>query len=102
MSERDSEREPLAEGSLLSHLIELRDRLLRSFVAVSVVFLAIVGFSNRIYTFVATPLLQKLPKGASMIATSLTAPFLEPIKLAFFCALFLAMPYVLYQVWAFV
>jgi sec-independent protein translocase protein TatC len=101
-SERDPQREPLAEGSLISHLMELRDRLLRAFIVVSVIFLAIVGFSNRIYTFVATPLLHKLPKGASMIATNLTSAFLEPIKLVFFCALFLAMPYVLYQIWAFV
>ena len=103
MSERPGESgEQLAEGSLLSHLLELRDRLLRCFIAVAVVFAPLAFFSNRIYTFLADPLTKKLPKGASIIATSLTAPFMEPIKLSFFVAIFVAMPYLLYQAWAFV
>jgi sec-independent protein translocase protein TatC len=100
-SEHDAPEE-LAEGSLISHLVELRDRLLHSFIAVLIVFIPLAFYSNKLFTFIATPLIRKLPKGASIIATSLTAPFMEPIKLAFFTALFMAMPYLLYQAWAFV
>src|SRR3974390_2865035 len=102
MTDHDEAEETLAEGSLISHLLELRDRLMRSFVGVLLVFIPLAFFSNRLFTFVATPLIQKLPPGASIIATSLTAPFMEPIKLAFFTALFIAAPWVLYQIWAFV
>ena len=96
------EREQLAEGSLISHLVELRDRLLRAVITVFVVFLPCAFFSNELFTLVATPLIEKMPKGTSMIATSLVSPFLTPLKLSLFVALFVAMPYVLYQVWAFV
>jgi sec-independent protein translocase protein TatC len=102
MSISGHERETLAEGSLISHLMELRDRLLRSVIAVGVLFLPCAYFQNRLYTLIALPLLSKLPQGASMIATSPVSPFLVPLKLAFMSALFLAMPYVLYQAWAFV
>lgn len=94
--------EKLAEGSLVSHLIELRDRLLRAFLAVIVVFIPCAIFSNDIFTIVAQPLIDKLPKGGTLIATSVISPFMTPFKLAFFVALFIAMPVVLYQVWAFV
>jgi sec-independent protein translocase protein TatC len=96
------ERENLAEGSLISHLIELRDRLLRAVVAVAVLFIPCAIFSNELFTLVATPLIERMPAGTSMIATSLVSPFLTPLKLSLFVGLFLAMPYVLYQVWAFV
>ena len=96
------EPEQLAEGTLISHLLELRDRLLRAFLAVIVVFTPIAFFANEVFTFVAQPLIDQLPKGASLIATSVISPFMTPFKLAFFVALFLAMPFVLYQVWAFV
>jgi len=96
------EPEQLAEGTLISHLLELRDRLLRAFLAVIVVFIPIVFFANEVFTFVAQPLIDQLPKGASLIATSVISPFMTPFKLAFFVALFLAMPFVLHQVWAFV
>ncbi|MBM4214563.1 MAG: twin-arginine translocase subunit TatC [Gammaproteobacteria bacterium] len=96
------EPEQLAEGTLISHLLELRDRLLRAFLAVIVVFIPIAFFANEVFTFVAQPLIDQLPKGASLIATSVISPFMTPFKLAFFVALFLAMPFVLYQVWAFV
>lgn len=96
------EPEQLAEGTLISHLLELRDRLLRAFLAVIVVFIPIAFFANEVFTFVAQPLIDQLPKGASLIATSVISPFMTPFKLAFFVALFAAMPYVLYQVWAFV
>jgi len=96
------EPEQLAEGTLISHLLELRDRLLRAFLAVIVVFVPIAFFSNEVFTLVAQPLIDKLPAGSSLIATSVISPFMTPFKLAFFVALFAAMPYVLYQVWAFV
>jgi len=94
--------EQLAEGTLISHLLELRDRLLRAFIAVIVVFIPLAFFANELFTFVATPLIAQLPKGSSLIATSVISPFMTPFKLAFFVGLFVAMPYVLYQVWAFV
>jgi len=96
------EREPLAEGSLISHLVELRDRLLRAVIATAVLFVPCAIYSDELFTLIAMPLIEKLPQGTSMIATSLVAPFMAPLKLALFVALFLAMPYVLYQVWAFV
>jgi sec-independent protein translocase protein TatC len=96
------ERENLAEGSLISHLVELRDRLLRAVICIGVIFLPCAYFSNELFTLVATPLMQKMPAGTSMIATSLVSPFLAPLKLSLFVALFIAMPYVLYQAWAFV
>ena len=96
------EPEQLAEGTLISHLLELRDRLLRAFLAVILVFMPLAFFANEVFTFVAQPLIQQLPKGASLIATSVISPFMTPFKLAFFVALFVAMPFVLYQVWAFV
>lgn len=96
------EREQLAEGSLISHLVELRDRLLRAVIAIGVIFLPCALYSNQLFTLVANPLIAKMPKGTSMIATSVVAPFMAPLKLALFVALFLAMPYVLFQAWAFV
>jgi sec-independent protein translocase protein TatC len=97
-----AEDEQLAEGSLISHLMELRNRLLRAVIAIGILFAPCAFFSDRLFTLVATPLMEKMPKGTSMIATSLMAPFVAPLKLALFAALFLAMPYVLFQAWAFV
>ncbi len=94
--------EQLAEGTLISHLLELRDRLLRAFIAVLVVFVPLAFFANEVFTVVAQPLIAKLPEGSSLIATSVISPFMTPFKLAFFVALFIAMPFVLYQIWAFV
>jgi sec-independent protein translocase protein TatC len=96
------EREQLAEGTLISHLVELRDRLLRAVIAIAVLFAPCAYFSGELFTLIATPLIDKMPAGASMIATSVVSPFMAPLKLSLFVALFLAMPYVLYQVWAFV
>ncbi|MFO1428249.1 MAG: twin-arginine translocase subunit TatC, partial [Steroidobacteraceae bacterium] len=96
------EPEKLAEGTLISHLLELRDRLMRAFAAVLVAFVPCAYYSNEIFTIVARPLSEKLPKGSSLIATSVIAPFMTPFKLAFFVALFIAMPVVIYQIWAFV
>lgn len=99
MSESD---ETLAESPLISHLLELRDRLIRSFVVVLIAFAPCAYFKNEIFSALSKPLLDKLPQGATLIATSVVSPFMTPFKLAFFVALFLAMPFVLYQVWAFV
>jgi sec-independent protein translocase protein TatC len=97
-----SDREQLAEGTLISHLIELRQRLMKTVLAVGIAFIPCAIFANDLFTWVAMPLIKKMPQGASMIATSLVAPFMAPFKLALFVALFAAMPFVLYQAWAFV
>jgi sec-independent protein translocase protein TatC len=102
MTEAPKEHEQLAEGSLISHLLELRDRLLRAVIAIGIAFIPCAYFQNDLYTLIAEPLLRQLPKGASMIAISPIAPFLVPLKLAFMAAIFIAMPYILYQAWAFV
>lgn len=96
------EPEPLQEGTLISHLVELRMRLMRALLAVIIIFIPCAVFDDELFTFVATPLLQKLPLGAQMISTSVVAPFMAPLKLALLAALFLGMPFVLYQAWAFV
>ncbi|AGA90620.1 twin arginine targeting protein translocase subunit TatC [Thioflavicoccus mobilis 8321] len=90
------------EQPFISHLIELRNRLIRMLVAVGLVFLALFPFANDIYTAVAAPIMAKLPDGASMIATQIASPFLTPFKLALMVAVFVTAPYLLYQLWAFV
>jgi sec-independent protein translocase protein TatC len=102
MSQNPPEPEPLAEGTLISHLLELRDRLLRATLAVCVAFLPLVFYSNQLFTLIARPLIEKLPEGTSLIATSVVAPFMAPLKLAMIAAVFAAMPYILYQLWAFI
>jgi sec-independent protein translocase protein TatC len=97
----DPKVEPVAE-TFVSHLIELRQRLLRSVVAVLIVFAALFPFAKRLYNMLAQPLLSRLPEGAQMIAIDVVTPFVTPLKLAFFTAVFVAMPFLLYQVWAFV
>lgn len=98
----DEEEEDLEEATLISHLIELRSRLLRASIAVLVVFICLVPFAQDIFTAVATPLMAQLPEGSSMIATQVASPFLTPFKTTLFVALFFAMPIVIYQIWAFV
>ena len=95
------EQEELAEGTLLSHLIELRSRLIKISIAVIGLFVILLPFSQRIFVVVSQPLVDVLP-GQKMIATAVASPLLTPFKLTFFVALFIAMPVVLYQVWAFV
>jgi sec-independent protein translocase protein TatC len=90
------------EQSLLDHLIELRDRLLHMVLAVLIFFLVLFPFSEEIFTVVAKPLLALMPEGTSMIATSVTSPFLVPFKLVLLVAVLLAVPYLLHQLWAFV
>ena len=93
---------PDLEQPFLSHLIELRDRLLRVVIAVLAVFLVLFPFQNTVYSYLAQPLMAHLPEGTSMIATEVASPFLTPMKLAFVAAIFLSMPFILYQFWAFV
>ncbi len=90
------------QESFLSHLIELRTRLMRSIIAVVVVLLCLFPFAKMIYGALAAPLLRVLPHGATMIATDVTGTFLVPLKVTLMAAFLLALPYVLYQVWAFV
>ncbi len=99
---RDEEQqEDLAEGTLLSHLIELRSRLIKISIAVVGMFVILLPFSQKIFAVVSKPLVEVLP-GQKMIATAVASPLLTPFKLTFFVALFVAMPVVLYQAWAFV
>ena len=102
MSPSPSDGEPLAEATLITHLLELRIRLLRAVVAVLVCFVPLAFFQDELFTLIARPLIEKLPEGTSLIATSVVSPFMAPLKLALIAALFAAMPYVLFQVWAFV
>ena len=94
--------EKLAEGTLISHLLELRDRLLRAIVAIGIAFVPCMYYSNEIFSFVAQPLLAKLPQGGNLIATGVMTPFTTPFKLSFFAGVLIAMPYVIYQLWSFV
>jgi sec-independent protein translocase protein TatC len=88
--------------SFMSHLIELRDRLLRCVIALLVVFVCLFPFATQIYAFVARPMLASLPMGGQMIATGVVTTFFVPVKVTMLAALVIALPYVLYQVWAFV
>jgi sec-independent protein translocase protein TatC len=95
--------EPTEAGQgFISHLLELRDRLLRMILGILALFLLLFPFANDIYHFVAAPLLAILPKGTQMIATQVASPFLTPFKLSMVTAVFLAMPWILYQFWSFV
>ncbi|WP_447895149.1 twin-arginine translocase subunit TatC [Vreelandella sp. GE22] len=95
-------REDLSQAPLIEHLIELRSRLVKAVAVVLVMFLALYAFANDIYSFVADPLIALLPAGSQMIATEVASPFLAPFKLTLVVAVFLAIPFVLHQAWAFV
>lgn len=99
--DEEEQEEQLAEGTLLSHLMELRSRLIKISIAVVGMFVILLPFSQKIFVVVSKPLVDVLP-GQKMIATAVASPLLTPFKLTFFVALFAAMPVVLYQVWAFV
>ncbi|MBL8504953.1 twin-arginine translocase subunit TatC [Methylobacillus glycogenes] len=88
--------------SFVSHLIELRDRLLRIIIGLVLVMLALFPFANDIYHFLALPLLKSLPAGGQMIATDVTTPFFVPMKVVLLTAFMISLPHTLYQVWAFV
>jgi len=96
------EEERAREMPLVAHLAELRDRLLRIVLAVALVFLALVPFSQELYTWLAQPLMVHLPEGTSMIATRVASPFLTPFKLTLVAAVMLAIPYIFHQIWGFV
>lgn len=96
------ETENQEEMPLVSHLIELRTRIMRILGALGILFLALVGFSNDLYSLMSTPLRLLLPAGSSMVATDVTSSFMAPLKLTFFAAFFLGIPVVLYQIWAFI
>ena len=100
MSEDPEEKLP--EGTLISHLLELRNRLIKALIAVVVAFIPLAAESNRLFTFMAGPLIRELPPNAHLIATGVLSPFMTPFMLSMYIAVFVAMPYILYQVWAFV
>ena len=100
MSEADSEES--VAGSLMSHLVELRDRVVRMVIAVAAIFVCLFYWANDIYVYLAEPLTQHLPEGASMIAIDVASPFLTPFKLVLMLSVFLAMPVILHQCWSFV
>lgn len=87
---------------LMAHFAELRTRFIRIFAAVIVVFLALVGFSRELYDLISNPLVALLPSEASLIATDVASGFLAPIKLTFFVALFITVPFIIAQIWGFV
>ena len=91
-----------SERPLIAHLLELRARLLRGAAGLLLVLLALLPFANTLYAWLAQPLLDKLPAGGQLIATDVASPFFAPLKLAFFVAVVLAMPWLLYQAWGFI
>jgi len=97
-----SDSESDLQQGLFSHLLELRSRLIKAILALAVVLAALVPFANRLYAWLAAPLVSRLPEGAHLIATEVASPFITPLKLAFYAALFISMPVILYQLWAFV
>jgi sec-independent protein translocase protein TatC len=96
------EQDTATEGSLVSHLVELRDRLIRAVMSVLVFFIILAPFANPLYEALAKPLMLALPEGNTMISTEPHGPFFVPFKFAFACAFALAVPYLLFQMWAFV
>lgn len=106
--ERDPDKDPGTdsgfdlEQGIFSHLLELRSRLIKAIACVVIVLACLVPFANRLYTWLAEPLVKRLPQGAHLIATQVASPFITPLKLAFYIALFVSMPVIVYQLWAFV
>ncbi len=90
------------QETFISHLIELRDRILRSLIVFAIVFVCLFPFAQDLYTLVAGPMLAALPKGKEMLATGVASPFFIPVKVTMMSALVVALPYILYQAWAFV
>ena len=97
-----AEQNPVQEQGFIAHLMELRDRMLRSVLAVLIVFLCAFPFANEIYEILSLPVVNQLPEGSSMIATGVISPFLTPLKLAFIMSIFAAIPYIMFEAWAFV
>ena len=97
-----SSAEQEKELTIIYHLVELRDRILKCLVAIVILFLALFYFANDLYNYVAAPMIQALPEGTNMIAIDPTSPFFAPFKLTFYVAMLLAAPYILYQLWSFI
>jgi sec-independent protein translocase protein TatC len=93
---------PQEGESFLSHLVELRNRLVRAFLAVIVVTVCLLPFASMLYDFLASPMMHALPEGTRMIATGVVTPFLVPVKVVLLVALVVTLPYLLYQAWAFI
>jgi sec-independent protein translocase protein TatC len=93
---------PQEGESFLSHLVELRNRLVRAFLAVIVVTVCLLPFASMLYDFLASPMMHALPEGTRMIATGVVTPFLVPVKVVLLVALVITLPYLLYQAWAFI
>jgi sec-independent protein translocase protein TatC len=102
MTEQQDKTNNEEEMGFISHLLELRDRLLRMVLGIIAIFLAIFYFSNDLYSYVAGPLMKHMPEGSQMIAIDVASPFLTPFKLSLMASIFLAMPYILYQLWGFI
>jgi len=102
MANTPESEQKTGELTIVGHLVELRDRILKCLAALLLMFLALVYFANDIYTFIATPLMSVLPPDTSMIAIDPTSPFFAPFKATFYASLFLCAPYILYQIWAFI
>ncbi len=100
-SEASEEKEDKQE-SLISHLVELRNRLIKTLVGVVIVLLCLVPFANQLYSFLAKPLLKHLPESSAMVAIDVASPFLTPFKLVLLLAVVLTIPWILYQLWAFI
>ena len=100
--QQDAQDNQLVDMPITEHLIELRKHLIHIFAAVLVIFVALAGFARKIYDAFSAPLVELLPPNATMIATDITSSFVAPIKLTFYLAIILAMPYILYQIWSFV
>ena len=91
-----------SEQPLIKHLFELRTTVLRCIISIILITIILLPFANQIYSFIATPLIAKLPEGSSMIATEVASPFFAPFKLTLFCGIFFSIPYILYQTWSFI
>ena len=102
MSEQSSDQAQQHSLPLITHLLELRDRILKIVIVVLVIFFSLVYFANDIYHYIAIPLTSQLPEGSSMIATGVATPFFTPIKLTIVLSIFIAIPAILHQVWAFI
>lgn len=106
MSDKEQQQEDsgpdTSEGTLLFHLVELRDRILRMVISVAICFVVLVPFASEIFGVLAAPLIKHLPANTNMIATEVASPFLTPFKLAFITAVYISMPVILYQIWSFV
>ena len=92
----------VVSSKLITHLLELRRRLLNSVATLLVIFFCLFPFQNRVFEWVALPMLKKLPEGSSMIATGVASPFMTPMKLTLVAALFLTVPVFLYHLWRFI